>query len=99
MKVDVRPINFRGRPLPAAQRKKEPACQGKLRIGENRNHRLGRSVLCATLTHATDGLGTQLLPELMDAQVIWAEDGFMRVRGVEEIEGTMYAQTWDVKVL
>lgn len=72
---------------------------GKLRIAENRMHALGRSVLCATLTHVTDGLDTVLLPELTDAQVIWAEDNRMRVRGTELIDGAYYAQTWDIKVL
>ena len=44
-------------------------------------------------------LDTVLLPELTDAQVIWAEDNRMRVRGTERIEGAYYAQTWDIKVL
>jgi hypothetical protein len=99
MQVDVRPINVGGRPLPASQRKKEPASRGKLQMVENRNHRLGRVVLCATLIHATDGRDTDLLPELMDAQVIWLNDKSMRVRGVEDVGGTMYAQTWDITVL
>ena len=99
MQVEVRPINVGGRPLPTSQRKKEPASRGKLRIFENRNHRLGRVVLCATLTHATDGLNTEMLPELMDAQVIWLDDKVMRVRGVEDVGGTMYAQTWEIMVL
>lgn len=99
MLVDVRPINVSGRPLPTSLRKKEPACRGKLEIVEDRNHRLGRVVLCATLIHATDGRDTELLPELMDAQVIWLNDKSMRVRGVEDVGGTMYAQTWEITVL
>lgn len=99
MLVEVRPINVGGRPLPTSLRKKEPASRGKLQIVEDRNHRLGRVVLCATLIHATDGLNTEMLPELMDAQVIWMNDESMRVRGVEDVGGTMYAQTWDIKVL
>lgn len=99
MRVEVRPINECGRPLPTAQRRKQAGNQGKLQIAENRLHAQGRVVLCATLTHATDGLGTLLLPELTDAQVIWVEDNRMRVRGIEQVEGTLYAQTWDITVL
>jgi hypothetical protein len=99
MRVDVRPINICGRPLPKSQRTKQPASQGKLRIGENRLHELGRVVLCATLTDTSDGLETPLLPELMDVQVIWVEDSSMRLRGTEKVEGVHYAQTWDITVL
>lgn len=99
MRVEIRRFNDRGRPLPAAQFKKQPACSGILRIFEDRLHYLERRVRRATLTHATDGLGTNLLPELIDAEVLRVDDNLMRVRGTELVEGAYYAQTWDIKVL
>lgn len=99
MRVEVRPLNVQGVPLPASQHKRLPASVGKLRIAENRLHRLGRVVLCATLTSISDGLDTELLPELTDVQVIWVEDGFMRIRGIEQVGGVQYAQTWNLTVL
>lgn len=99
MRVEVRPLSVQGVPLYTSQHKRLPAIVGKLRIAENRLHRLGRVVLCASLTSTSDGLDTELLPELTDAQVIWAEDGFMRIRGVEQVNGVQYAQTWNLKVL
>jgi hypothetical protein len=44
-------------------------------------------------------MGTVLLPELIDAEVLRMEDNLMRVRGTEQVEGAFYAQTWDIKVL
>ncbi len=99
MRAEIRPINFRGKPLAKAQRLKEPASRGNLRVFENRLHTLGRVVICATLTSATDGLETPLLPELLDVQIIWADDNMMRLRGVEQIDGVLFGQTWDIRVL
>ena len=99
MRADVRPVNDRGRPLFKAVRLKQAASRGELRLAENRLHSLGRVVLSATLTDDAGGTGTALLPELLDAQVIWIDGTTMRLRGVETIDGVSYAQTWDVTVL
>lgn len=99
MRVEVRPFNDRGRPLPKAQFKKQPYCMGKLRIFDDRMHYLDRPVRRATLTHPTDGLNTSLMPDLIDVEVLWLDDTTMRLRGMEHIEGAFYGQTWDIKVL
>ena len=99
MRAEVRPLNVLGKPLPKAQHQKEPACRGKLHVAENRMHAFGRVVNCATLTSATDGLDTPLLPELLDVQIIWLDNSSMRLRGIEDVGGTLFAQTWDIKVL
>lgn len=99
MKADVRPVNDHGRPLHKSVRIKQAASRGELRLAENRLHSLGRAVISATLTDDAGGTGTALLPELLDAQVIWIDGTTMRLRGVEVVEGVHYAQTWDVTVL
>ena len=99
MRAEIRPINHRGKPLAKSLRMKQPPSSGELRIFENRMHAFGRVVLCATLTSATDGIETEQLPELVDAQVIWLDDRQMRIRGVELVEGILFAQTWDIRVL
>ena len=99
MRVEVRPLNVLGKPLTRAQHQRLPASVGKLKVHEKRSTKLDRIVLCATLASVSDGLETELLPELGEAQLIWADDGILRLRGIEVIEGTQYGQTWVMKVL
>jgi hypothetical protein len=99
MRVEIRPIYHCGKPLPKAQRQKEPAYRGKLSIAENRLHAYGRVVTCARLTSITDGIATALLPELTDVQILWLDEDQIRLRGNEQVDGVEFAQTWDVKVL
>lgn len=99
MLVEVRPIYRCGKPVPTAVRRKEAPHRGKLCMQEDRMHVLGRVVLCARLANNTDPNEAEVLPELLDAQVIWVADSKMRVRGVEKVGEAFYAQTWDVEVL
>lgn len=99
MRVEVRPMNVRGKVLKAAERKALPATRGKLKVFENRIHSLGRTVRVAQVVSATDGTETELMPELLDADVLWVEGDAIRVRGTELVDGTAFGQTWDVKVL
>lgn len=99
MRVEVRPINQRGRPLGKAERLSAPPSRGTLKVAENRLHSFGRVVMCAKLVSATDGLETELLPELLDAELIWLDGAVMRLRGTEQVEGALFGQTWDIKVL
>lgn len=99
MRVEIRPINLRGKALKKAERDAlAPVC-GKLKVFENRLHALGRTLLCARVLSVSDGLETDLLPELLDAQLLWLDDKAIRLRGVEQVDGTSYGQTWDIKVL
>lgn len=99
MRAEVRPIFVRGKEMPKAVREKEPARRGALSVAENRLHAYGRVVTCAKLTSTSDGLDTPLLPELTDVQIIWLMDSSMRLRGIEQVDGVLYGQTWDIKVL
>lgn len=99
MKVKVRPLNNQGRPLPMAQANTTPASEGLLLVTEERDRRLGRSVMRARLLHPSDGAQTDLLPLLSDAQLIHIENGRLRLAGIEERDGVSYAQTWAVEVL
>ena len=99
MRVEIRPIYNCGKPMPKAQRLKEPAHRGKLSIIENRIHAHGRVVTCARLTSLTDGIATPLLPELTDVHILWLEEDQIRLRGNEQINGVEFAQTWDIKVI
>jgi hypothetical protein len=99
MRVEIRPINLRGKPLKKAERDALAPARGKLKVFENRIHSLGRTVRVAQVVSATDGTETELLPELLDADVLWMEGDTIRVRGTELVDGTAFGQTWDIKVL
>lgn len=99
MKVEVHCINRHGRPLPKAQRMRQAICRGELKVFENRLHALNRVVRCARLVSLADGLEAELLPELTDAQLLWVEDRRMRLSGIEQVDGALYQQGWDVRVL
>jgi hypothetical protein len=99
MRAEVRPVFVRGKSMPKAVREQEPARRGKLSISENRLHEFGRVVTCAKLTSTSDGLDTPLVPELTDVQIIWLMESGMRLRGIEQVDGVLYGQTWDIKVL
>lgn len=99
MKVEVRPINVKGKPLSKREREKFPAHVGKLRVQENRLHKFGRALMSALLVNVIDDVESLVLPELFDAAVIWMNDQQIRIRGFEEIDGYQHAQTWDIRVL
>jgi len=92
-------MNLHGKPLKKTERDALAPARGNLKFFENRIHSLGRSVQCAQLLSITDGMGTELLPELLDADLIWLDGAVMRVRGTEKRDGTLFGQTWDIKVL
>ena len=99
MRAEVRPIYVRGVPLNARSREKLPASVGDLRVLEDRLHKLGRVVVCATLVGANDGLEQPLLPNIVDARLLYINDKTIRLQGNEEVDGVFFSQTWDVKVL
>jgi len=99
MKVEVRPIYQGGKPIQLATRLKGPPVRGKLKVFENRLHAFGRNVRCASLSSATDGTDTALLPELLDVEILMLDGEAMRLRGMEQVDGCLLGQTWDVKVL
>lgn len=99
MLVEVRPIFRCGKLVPKSVRLADAPHRGKLSMQENRLHALGRAVLCARLGNHNDPNEIDVLPELVDAQVIWVMDRKLRVRGVEQVGDAFYGQTWEVEVV
>lgn len=98
MKVEAVLIYEKGRGISSKIRIGMTKYRGNLRIREGRVQELGRIATIADLTSTTDGSDSPILPSLHDANVIFIDSGKMRIRGFEVIEGTQYAQTWDLKV-
>lgn len=99
MNVEVKCINERGKALPTKFRKEREAYRGLLRIRQDRVDAYGRFVTKAQLMQKDDATGATVLPDLLDAEVIWAQDGEMRIRGTEMLEGVQFVQTWEARVL
>lgn len=99
MKVKVRPMRKAGRNMPHQEQTDTPQVVGLLSIGETRDHELGRTVVRAQLMDAIKVPGTELLPDLTDARILWIDGSRMRVTGMERLVNASYAQTWAVEVL
>ncbi len=69
-----------------------------LRVAEERDHELGRPVLRARLLDTQRGTEADLLPDLSDARLLWAENNRLRFAGFERVDNANYAQTWEVEV-
>ena len=99
MNVEVKLINERGNALPSKMRKERECYRGTLRIRQDRVDAYGRFVTKAQLLRRGDITLTAMLPDLLDAEIIWVEDGAMRIRGTEMLEGIEFHQTWEAKVV
>lgn len=99
MRVEIRPMSRRGKVLKKAEREALPPARGKLKIFENRIHALGRTVRVAQVLSITADAEVELLPELLDAEVLWLDGDVVRIRGTELVENTAFGQTWHVRVL
>jgi hypothetical protein len=97
MRVKARRLRLLGRNLPA-NADGSPPVSGELRVAAERDHELGRQVVRARLLDLNQGTRADLLPDLSDVQLLWAEKGQMRLTGVERVEGISFAQTWAVEV-
>jgi hypothetical protein len=98
MRVQVQPINMKGQPLFAEERKRREVFVGMLKIAQSRDASLKRVLTLAQILDLTDGGETPVL-ELYDAAVLSYEEGIMRLRGFELHDGVQYGQTWELKVL
>lgn len=98
MKVEIKLFNEQGRGLPTKNRKDGEAYRGILRVRQERVDAFGRYVTKAQLLH-TDGTFNQVIPELLDAQLLWVEDGQIRIRGTELRDNVQFNQTWEARVL
>jgi hypothetical protein len=70
-----------------------------LTVDQKRDPMLGRTLARAKLTGISAGSDTDLLPELLDVQLLWAREQKMRLAGFERIGDVAYAQTWAIEVL
>lgn len=98
MKVRVRLLRKEGRLLNRAELKDIPPHVGVLRVGEVRDHELGRPVLIARLLDPTTKVDTDLLPSLGDSQLLSVNGRQIRIAGIERLKDSDVAQTWLVEV-
>lgn len=98
MRVKVRPLQLKGRSLKRDELRDLPPHLGVLKVAEARDYDLSRPLVRARLLDIMAGTETDLLPELLDARLLWAEDNMLRFAGFERIENVNYAQTWAIEV-
>lgn len=98
MKVKVRRLRLNGKNLPANP-EGHPPVVGELRVRPERDPELAREVIRARLLDIGRGTESDLLPDLSDAQLLWAKDGKLRLSGVERVSGVSFAQTWAIEVI
>lgn len=98
MRVLVRPMRVRGRNLNRDELKGLPPFLGTLKVAESRDPELGRPVVRARLIDVNMGTGADVLPELCDAKLLWAEGKRFHLTGFERIESADYMQTWSVEL-
>lgn len=99
MRVKVRTLHRKGHLLPREFAVQQPPRIGALRVAEERDHELGRPVLRARLLDASSGIEVDLMPDLSDARLLWAENNRLRFAGFERVDDANYAQTWEVEVV
>lgn len=97
MRVKVRRLRLNGKNLPMNP-EGAPPVSGELRVRPERDPELSRDVTRARLLDVGRGTETDLLPDLSDAQLLWAKGGQLRLSGVERVGGVSFAQTWAVEV-
>lgn len=98
MRAHVRPLRVRGRNLNRDELKDVPPHVGVLKVAEGRDPELGRPVLRARLIDQVSGTEADVLPQLSDARLLWAEGSKLRLAGFERIDAVDYAQTWSVEL-
>ena len=99
MRVEVKLLSEKGRAVPRALHRTRRRYTGAFSLQEMRSSELGRTCFVANLHCDLEGAPEPLLPPLIDAIVIHAEGGRLRVRGFEMLDGLQLGQTWEVKVL
>ena len=98
MQVKITPLQVKGRQLKQAELRAAPPFMGKLKVAEARDYDLSRQVVRARLLDLTAGTETDILPELCDVRLLWADDKKMRFSGFEQVDNVNYGQTWMVEV-
>lgn len=97
MRAQVRLLSKNGRVMNRDELKDIPPFVGLLKVGEIRDPKLGRALVRARLLDPTKNVEEDLIPELDDAQLLWAEDRKMRLSGTERLKDSNVYQTWSVE--
>jgi len=96
MRVKVRPMRRFGQLHRFKEIEAMPPHVGVLKVNEVRDLRLERRVICAQLLDLRNE--AHIIPALSDARLLWAEDGQMRMTGIERVGDSEYAQTWAIEL-
>lgn len=96
MYVQLKPLFHQGVEIPIKVRKASPPVAGLLHLHEERVARIGRTVRIARIKDPADPLVSSKIPPMYDAVIEYLVDSQMRIRGIEEENGTLYGQCWDV---
>lgn len=99
MYVKLTPLFHRGVSIPAKVRDSTPNITGVLHVHEERVARIGRTVRIARIKDPSDATVQSKIAPLYDAVIEYLVDDHMRIRGIEEEEGVVYAQCWDVRLV
>ena len=97
MKASVKTLRLKGRNLNRDELKDVPAFVGLLRIREERDRELNRTMVCAQLLDPTSTADQDLVPMLVDASLVWGEANKWRITGIERLDDADVAQTWSVE--
>ena len=81
MRVKIRPMQVKGRSLKKEELRDLPPHVGILKVAEARDYDLSRPLVRARLLDIVVGTETDVLPELLDARLLWAEGNLLRLAG------------------
>ncbi|MFY9811152.1 hypothetical protein [Aquabacterium sp.] len=99
MRVNIRLLRQKGRYLNRSNISTLPPYTGTLKVSEMRDQEMARTLVQARLLDTTHINEVDVLPELLDAQLLYADGKTLRMSGIERIDGTHYAQTWSIECL
>jgi hypothetical protein len=91
-------LRTKGRNLNRDELNDLPPFMGTLKVAESRDPELGRPVVRARLLDTTAGTNADVLPELCDARLLWADGNKWHLTGFERIDAADYMQTWSVEM-
>ena len=101
MRLKVVPMRLRGVPIAKAKLLYERGVKGDLRVEEMHDPLLKRTVRVARLVEPDAVLKPDLLPPLLDVQLLWMSSEGFTVAGFERValggSATDYAQSWWVR--
>lgn len=98
MRFSVVRMRRNGVPVEKQKLGREPAVVGELLVAEHTDAALARTIRIAQLTNPAQPVDGNLLPALLDVQLLWLAPQGLTLAGFERIvAGTVttdYAQSW-----